>query len=112
MEFFYGVLHFYNVTKIFKLKPPPKKNPKKHTLRIISDSSYLSHTKPLFENYNTFNIFQIYSKEVGTFTYKYKNGLLPLSFDHAFTELRSNHENNTRHKTNFHHEIHKMKSYG
>ena len=42
--------------------------------------------------------------------YKYKNGLLPLSFDHVFTELGSNHKYDTRHKTNFRHEMHKMKT--
>ena len=42
--------------------------------------------------------------------YKYRNGLLPLSFDHDFTELGSNHEYNTRHKNNFRHEMHKMKT--
>ena len=42
--------------------------------------------------------------------YKYRNGLLPLSFDHVFTELGSNHEYYTRHKTNFRHEMHKMKT--
>ena len=40
MEFFYGVMQFYNMTKLFKLQ--------KRTLRIISNSFYLSHTKPLF----------------------------------------------------------------
>ena len=63
------------MTNVFKLQ--------KRALRIISNSSYLSHTKPLFEKYNTLNIFQIYSKDVGIFMYKYRNGLLPLSFDHV-----------------------------
>ena len=103
----YGILLWGNastqyMTKVFKLQ--------KRTLRIISNSSYLSHTKPLFEKYNTLNIFQIYSKEEGIFMYKHRNGLLPLSFDHVFTELGSNHEYNTRHKTNFRHEMHKMKT--
>ena len=70
-------------------------------MRIISNSSYLSHTKPLFEKYITLYTFQIYSKKVRISMYKYRNGLLPLSFDHVFTELGSNHEYNTRHKTNF-----------
>ena len=102
MEYFYGAMHRHSMTKIFKLQ--------KRALRIISNSSYLSHTKPLFEKYNTLNIFQIYSKEVAIFMCKYRNGLLPLSFDDVFSELVSNHEYNTRNKTNFRHEMHKMKT--
>ena len=103
----YGILLWGNastqyMTKVFKLQ--------KRALRIILNSSYLSHTKPLFEKYNTLNIFEIYSKEVGIFMYKYRKGFLLLSVDHVFTELGSNHEYNTRHKTNFRHEMHKMKT--
>ena len=56
-------------------------------------------TKPLIEKYNTLNIFQNRPKVVGIFLYKYRNGVLPLSFDHVFTELGSDHE--YRYKTNF-----------
>ena len=60
----------------------------------------------LFENHNTLNIFQIYSTELGNFMCQYRNGLLPLLFDHVLTELESNY----RHKTNFRHKIHKIKT--
>ena len=103
----YGILLWGNasmtyLTKVFKLQ--------KRAIRIISNSSYLCHTKPLFEKYNTLNIFELYNKELGIFMYKYKKGLLPSSFDHVFTELGSFHEYNTRFKTNFRHEIHKIKT--
>ena len=55
-------------------------------------------------------IFQLYNKELGLFMYKYKNGMLPISFDHVFTELGENHNYYTRNKTNFRNEIHKIKS--
>ena len=42
--------------------------------------------------------------------YKYKKGLLPLSFDHAFTELGSTHKYDTRNRNNYRHEVHKIKS--
>ena len=40
--------------------------------------------------------------------YKYKKGLLPKSFDHVFTELGNVHKYDTRYRTNFRHEIHKI----
>ena len=103
----YGILLWGNshdkyLAKIFKLQ--------KRAIRIISNSSYLCHTKPLFEKYNTLNIYQIYNKELGIFMYKYKKGLLPLSFDHAFTELGSTHKYDTRNRNNYRHEVHKIKS--
>ena len=103
----YGILLWGNaskeyLTKIFKLQ--------KRALRIISNSSYLCHTKPLFENYNTLNIFELYNKELGIFMYKYKTGLLPQSFDNLFTELESIHKYDTRNKTDYRLEIHKIKS--
>ena len=60
----YGILLWGNasmnyMTKVFKLQ--------KRALRIISNSSYLCHTKPLFEKYNTMTIFQLYNKELGLF---------------------------------------------
>ena len=91
------------MTKVFKLQ--------KRALRIISNSSYLCHTKPLFEKYNTMTIFQLYNKELGLFMYKYKNGMLPISFDHVFTELGENHNYYTRNKTNSRNEIHEIKNF-
>ena len=52
-------------------------------IRIISNSSYLCHTKPLFEKYETLDIFDRYKnmkKEQWIFWYKYHNGLLPRVF--------------------------------
>ncbi len=40
--------------------------------------------------------------------YKYKKGMLPSSFDHVFTDLESVHNYDTRNKTNFRYDIHKI----
>ena len=73
-------------------------------------SSYLCHTKPLFEKYNTMNIFNLYERELGIFMYKYRHGLLPKSFDLLFVNLESIHNYNTRNKENYRLDIHKTKS--
>ena len=44
------------VSKILKIQ--------KRALWIISNSSYLSHTKPLFERYDTLDINNMYKKEI------------------------------------------------
>ena len=103
----YGILLWGNATKTYITK---LLKIQKRAIRIISNSSYLCHTKPLFEKYKILSIFELYDKELGIFMYKYKNGLLPLSFDHVFTELQSVHNYDTRNKTNFRYDIHKIKS--
>ena len=82
----------------------------KRAVRIISNSSYLSHTKPLFEKYNMLDINQLFSKEVRMFMYKYHNRLLPPSFNNMFVEMKSVHNYNTRGRENYRHDIHKLSS--
>ena len=88
--------------KLFKLQ--------KRALRIVSNSSYLCHTKPLFEKFNTLNIFELCNKNLGIFMYKYKAGMLPSSFDHLFANLKNIHNYNIRNKTNYRFDIHKIRS--
>ena len=99
--FYCGGMHFKYITKLFKFQ--------KRAIRIVSNSSYLSHTKPLFEKFKTLTISDLYDKELGIFMYKYKKGMLPSSFDHVFTDLESVHNYDTRNKTNFRYDIHKIK---
>ena len=70
--------------KVYKLQ--------KRALRIISNSHYLFSSKPLFDKYNVLNIpvVDMYKKEVGIFMYKYRNNMLPQSFDGIFTNHQSN----------------------
>ena len=77
----YGILLWGNANKIYLDKVHKLQ---KRALRIISNSSYLCHSKPLFEKYNMLNIFQMYDKEIGVFMYKYKNGILPKPFDNNY----------------------------
>ena len=79
--------------KVYKLQ--------KCALCIISNSHYLSSSKPLFEKYNVLNIFDMYKKEAGIFMYKYRNNMLPQSFDIIFTNHQSNHNYDTRNKGDY-----------
>jgi len=67
----------------------------KRALRIISNSSYLCHSEPLFEKYNALDIFNLYKKDLGLFMYKYHEGVLPKSFDNLFTNMKDVHSYNT-----------------
>jgi exonuclease III len=49
----------------------------KRAVRIVSGSSYLSHTNPLFRQLNLLNLSDLYKKEIITFMYRCKNNLLP-----------------------------------
>ena len=94
----YGLLLWGNANKtslgkVYKLQ--------KRALRIISNSHYLSSSKPLFEKYNVLNIFDMYKKETGIFMYKYRNNMLPQSFDGIFTNHQSNHNYDTRNKGDY-----------
>ena len=96
--FNYGLLLWGNtnkesMTKIFRLQ--------KRALRTISNSSYLSPTKPLFNKYNILNIFDMYTKEVAIFMHKFKSNLLPRSFDGCFLINQDIHNYNTRNKGDF-----------
>ena len=98
----WGSAYKKHVDKILKIQ--------KRAIRIISNSSYLCHTKPLFEKYETLDIYDIYKKELCIFMYKYHNGLLPSAFDLLFTNLGSSHSYNTRNAENYHFEIHKIRN--
>ena len=82
-----------NVNKVFKIQ--------KRAIRVITNSDYLSSTKPLFNRLKTLNVFDMYTREVATFMFKYKNDMLPLSFNHFFTIHRDNHDYNTRNRDDF-----------
>ena len=103
----YGLLLWGNankesISKVFKIQ--------KRALRVISNSPYLSHSKPLFDKYKTLNIFDLYKKETGICMYKYKQDMLPQSFDGIFTEHQANHKYNTRNKSDYQLPIHKVRT--
>ena len=82
----------------------------KRAVRIISNSSYLCHTKPLFEKFNMLNVNQLFNKELGIFMYKYYKGLLPCSFNNMFIDMKTIHNYNTRGKDNYRHDVHRLTS--
>ena len=43
----------------------------------------------------------MYKKETGIFMYKYRNNMLPQSFDSIFTNHQSNHNYDTRNKGDY-----------
>ncbi len=69
----------------------PSYKPIRNIVRIISNSSYLCHTKPLFDKFNMLNINKLHNKELSVFMYKYHNGLLPISFNNLFTNMKNIH---------------------
>ena len=77
---------------------------------LISNSEYLSPTKPLFEKFNTLKIYDMYTKEVAIFMFKYKNNMLPVSFDNFFMANWENHNYNTRNRNDLEIKMHKMKT--
>ena len=103
----YGLLLWGNVIKtymhkLFKIQ--------KRAMRIISNSSFLAHTKPLFAKFGILNIFEMYVKDVVIFMYKFKFNLLPKSFDQCFVTNKDIHNYNTRNKDNFKTRISKTKT--
>ena len=104
----YGLLLWGDVNKtylnkVYKLQ--------KRALRTISNSSYLSPSKPLFVRYNALNISDMCDKETGIFMYKYNNNMLPHSFDELFTEHQSNHSYNTRNKGDYQFHMFRMRTF-
>ena len=91
-----------NVNKVFKIQ--------KRAIRVITNSDYLSSTKPLFNRLKTLNVFDMYTREVATFMFKYKNDMLPLSFNHFFTIHRDNHDYNTRNRDDFKFPVQKIET--
>ena len=103
----YGLLLWGNanttyLNKVYKLQ--------KRALRTISNSSFLSPSKSLFERYNALNIFDMYDKEAGIFMYKYNNNMLPHSFDGLCTEYQSIHSYNTRNKGDYQFHMFRMRT--
>jgi hypothetical protein len=73
----------------------------KKALRIISDSDYQSHTKPMFHNLNTLTIFDINKLQTGLFMYRNTTNNLPNSFSDLLIKHSDIHHYNTRHANNY-----------
>ncbi len=91
----YGILIWGNTCKTFLDKII---NLLKWTVRIISNSHYRSHTKPLFARHNLLNIEDIYSLELGVFMYKFSINKLPYTFHNYFSRRFDIYDYQTGHK--------------
>ena len=73
----------------------------KRALRAISNSEFRSPSNPLFIKYNNLKVTDLCNLNIGTFMFKYRNNLLPPSFDNMFTINADNHHYDTRHASDF-----------
>ena len=74
----------------------------KRAVRIITSSSYLAHTLPIFSNIKIPSIYNIYNYQVLIFMLKQKKGLLPSIFNNMFIQNNTIHSHNTRQDNNIH----------
>ena len=63
---------------------------------MISNCHFLSHSAPIFKNYNLLNVYDTYDLELSTFMYKYHTNQLPKTFNSYFVEQRNHHRYHTR----------------
>ena len=68
----------------------------KKAVRIITNSDYNAHSKPLFFTQRILNVFDIYKYQVSVFMFKYVKGLLPSNFNTYFSYNREFHSYDTR----------------
>ena len=80
--------------RVFKLQ--------KKAIRLISKSSYNSHSAPLFHKLNVLSLSDICQLQTGMFMYKCKNRLLPRYITDLFPINASIHSYQTRSSNDFH----------
>ena len=69
----------------------------KWAIRSITNSHFRSHTAPLFLKSNLLNINDMYTLELGVFTYRFSINDLPVSFKDYFKRRSDIHKYKTRH---------------
>lgn len=77
-----------NCSKLFKIQ--------KKAIRIICKSKYNAHTEPLFKICKTLKVQDIYNMFCLKFYYKFKNGMLPQTFDNFLSCNVNIHDHLTR----------------
>ncbi len=68
----------------------------KKALRFCTDSEYSSHTKHIFHELKTLNIFDLNKLQTALFMYRFENSNLPNSFVDFFIKNNATHNYNTR----------------
>ena len=74
----------------------------KKVVRICSNSSYMTHTDPLFYRMKILKVNDINTLFTGMFMFKYTKNTLPSVFDNFFLYNRSFHSYPTRNRDNIH----------
>ena len=91
-------LNYCNI--IWASNKPSRINPllllQKRLVRIITNSSYIAHSKPLFFKLNQLTIFDINKLLIATFMFRYHTNCLPDVFSGYFCTNSSIHEHFTR----------------
>ena len=74
----------------------------KRLMRIITNSSRLSHSAPLFKQLSILPVYDINNLQVGCFMYSAVNRLLPQCFSSMFVTNSTVHSYNTRRHNDIH----------
>ena len=74
----------------------------KKAMRICSQSNYLDHTNPIFQNQKLLKVEDIHTYQTSIFMYKDTTNLLPRSFQSFFTLNTNIHSYPTRRSADFH----------
>lgn len=68
----------------------------KRCVRILSGSSFLEHTMPLFQHLKILTVRKVYLYRVSQFMFKYSRNLLPTIFQNYFAKNSKYHHYNTK----------------
>ena len=74
----------------------------KKAVRICTNSTYLSHTNPLFHKLKVFKIHDINTLQIALFMFKYNKELLPPVFSNFFSYNKNIHSYPTRSRNDIH----------
>ena len=74
----------------------------KRAIQNITNSSYLSHTAPLFHRLKTLKLQDIHTLQAAIFMYKFTMNLLPQSFNNIFNLNSNIHSHLTRRSNDYH----------
>ena len=73
----------------------------KRALRIVSNSTYIAHTGPIFKELKLLKFHDIHSFQLGTFMFSFENSTLPSKFNNFFLLNSQIHNYNTRNAQSF-----------
>jgi hypothetical protein len=89
----------YSITAWGNLKSPQIKRIKilqKHSIRLICNSKFISHTAPLFKKMKLLTIDDLYEISCCKLYHKNLKGCLPQYFSHELETVASTHQHHTR----------------